>query len=104
MANASPRDVFFIGKELVIVWDDGKEDYIPLETLRRACPCAMCKGERDLMGNLYKGPDRPYTPASFQAISHRKVGGYALQIDWADRHNDGLYSWDNLREIAGTIG
>ena len=60
----------------------------------------MCRGERDILGNLYKGPDRPYTPASFQAVAHRRVGGYALQIDWADRHNDGLYSWDTLREIA----
>ena len=103
MANAAPREVLFIGKELAIVWDDGKEDYIPLETLRRACPCALCKGERDIMGNLYKGPDRPYTPASFQLVGHRRVGGYALQIDWADRHNDGIYSWDTLREIAGGI-
>src|SRR5450755_3358237 len=103
MANLAPTNVLFVGKELVLVWEDGREDYIPLEALRRACPCAMCKGERDIMGNLYKGPDRPYTPASFLALSHRKVGGYALQIDWADRHNDGLYSWDNLREIAGGV-
>ena len=32
---------------------------------------------------------------------HRRVGGYALQIDWADRHNDGIYSWDTLRRLAG---
>ncbi|MEO8432022.1 MAG: DUF971 domain-containing protein [Acidobacteriota bacterium] len=100
MANASPKNVLFVGSELAIVWEDGSEDYIPLEALRRACPCAMCKGERDIMGNLYKGPDRPYTPQSFQALAHRRVGGYALQIDWADRHNDGIYSWDGLREIA----
>ncbi|MDQ2978792.1 MAG: DUF971 domain-containing protein [Acidobacteriota bacterium] len=103
MANASAKDVLLIGNELAVVWDDGREDYIPLETLRRACPCALCRGERDIMGNLYKGPDRPYTPASFLALTHRRVGGYALQIDWADRHNDGIYSWDTLREIAGGV-
>ena len=104
MANEAPKDIVFVGKELAIVWPDGREDYIPLETLRRACPCAMCKGERDIMGNLYKGPERPLTPLSFQVAGHRRVGGYALQIDWADRHNDGIYSWDGLREIARTIG
>ena len=100
MANAAPRDVMIVGNELAIAWTDGREDYISLEILRRACPCAMCKGERDIMGNLYKGPERPYTPLSFQVVAHRRVGGYALQIDWADRHNDGIYSWDNLKEIA----
>ncbi|MEP6768434.1 MAG: DUF971 domain-containing protein [Acidobacteriota bacterium] len=100
MANEAARDVMIVGHELALVWPDGKEAYIPLEALRRACPCAMCKGERDIMGNLYKGPDRPYTPLSFQVTAHRRVGGYALQIDWADRHNDGIYSWDNLKEIA----
>ena len=38
---------------------------------------------------------------SVQAAAHRWVGSYALQIDWGDRHNDGIYSWDTLREIAG---
>jgi DUF971 family protein len=102
MANLAPTNVLFVGNELVLVWEDGREDYIPLEALRRACPCAMCKGERDILGNLYKGPDRPYTPLSFRVAGHRRVGGYALQIDWADRHNDGIYSWDGLRQIAGT--
>ena len=56
---AVPRDVLIVGSELVIVWEDGREDYIALEKLRRACPCAMCRGERDILGNLYKGPERP---------------------------------------------
>ena len=89
-----------VGSDLAIVWEDGREDYIALETLRRNCPCAMCRGERDLLGNVYKGPERPYTAASFQPLRHRRVGGYALQIDWADGHNDGIYSWETLRAIA----
>ena len=100
MAIPVPKDVMVVGRELAIVWEDGREDYISLEKLRRSCPCAMCKGERDILGKLYKGPDRPYTPASFQVAGHRRVGGYALQIDWADRHNDGIYSWETLRRLA----
>ena len=100
MAIPVPRDVLLVGNELVIVWDDGREDYFPLEKLRRACPCAGCKGEKDILGNLYKGPERPLTPRSFQVVSHRPVGGYALQIDWADGHNDGLYSWETLASLA----
>ena len=94
-----PKNVLIIGQELVLVWDDGREDYIALERLRRACPCAMCKGERDLLGNLYRGPERPLT-RSFQAVAHRQVGAYAIQIDWADGHNDGIYSFETLRRIG----
>jgi DUF971 family protein len=100
MASPVPKDILLVGNELVLVWEDGREDYIALEKLRRACPCAMCKGEKDILGNLYKGPDRPYTPASFKPVAHRRVGAYALQIDWADRHNDGIYSWETLKKLA----
>src|SRR5262249_39771635 len=81
MAIEAPRDLMFVGRELAIVWPDGREDYIPLEPLRRNCPCAMCKGEKDIFGNVYKGAERPYTPASFQPVAHRRIGAYALQID-----------------------
>ena len=36
----------------------------------------------------------------FQAVAHRRVGGYALQVDWADGHNDGLYSFETLRRLG----
>ena len=39
-----------VGDELAIAWSDGKENYIPLEKLRKACPCAICQGEPDAMG------------------------------------------------------
>jgi len=100
MAVPVPRNVVAVGNELVIVWEDGREDYLPLEMLRRACPCAMCKGERDLLGNVYRGPQRPLTERSFQLVSHRPVGAYALQITWADGHNDGIYSYETLRSLG----
>jgi DUF971 family protein len=95
-----PKNVLIVGTDLAIVWDDGREDYLPLEALRRACPCAMCKGETDMFGNVYKGQERPYTPRSFQAVAHRPVGAYALQVDWADGHNDGIYSFETLRRLG----
>jgi DUF971 family protein len=100
MSVAPARTILIVGTDLALVWEDGREDYIPLEKLRRACPCAMCKGERDILGNVYRGPQRPLTERSFQAVAHRRVGGYALQIDWADGHNDGIYSWETLKQIA----
>ena len=103
MAISVPRQVILVGHELAIVWDDGREDYFPLEKLRRACPCAGCKGEKDILGNVYRGPDRPLTPRSFEVVTHRNVGSYALQIDWADGHNDGLYSFETLRRLGAEL-
>ena len=95
-----PTNVQQIGNELAIRWDDGVESFIALENLRRACPCAGCKGEMDVLGNLYKGPERPLRPDSFQLKGIAHVGGYALQPQWADGHSTGLYSFDYLRSIA----
>jgi DUF971 family protein len=61
-----PMDIQQIGSELAIKWDDGTESFISLEQLRRHCPCAGCKGEVDVMGNVYRGPERPLSPQSFQ--------------------------------------
>ena len=94
-----PADIQQIGGELAIKWDDGRESFIPLEKLRRHCPCAGCQGERDIMGNLYKGPDQPLTPRSFQLTRIVNVGGYAIQPVWADGHNTGLFSFDYLRGL-----
>lgn len=95
-----PLDIQIIGDELAIRWDNGEECFISLENLRRACPCASCKGETDIMGNLYKNPEVPLTPKAFQLLRFTAVGGYAIQPVWADGHATGLYSFDYLKQIS----
>jgi DUF971 family protein len=95
-----PVDLQQIGPELAIKWDDGGESFIPLEQLRRACPCAACAGERDVMGALHKGPDQPLSPQSFQLKQMANVGGYAIQPVWGDGHASGIFSFDYLRRLA----
>jgi DUF971 family protein len=95
-----PTDIQHIGEELAIKWDDGSESFIPLEKLRRACPCAGCKGEMDVMGNLYKNPERPLSAKAFQLIRLDSIGTYAIQPVWADGHATGIYSFDYLRRVA----
>jgi DUF971 family protein len=93
-------DIQQIGPELAIKWDDGVESFIGLEKLRRHCPCAGCKGEADVLGNLYKNPDRPLTPEALRLVQINSVGGYALQPVWADGHATGLFSYDYLKRIG----
>ena len=95
-----PLDIQPIGDELAIKWEDGSESFIPLQKLRRCCPCAGCKGEVDVMGNLYKNPEKPLSPNSFKLLRLERVGGYAMQPVWADGHQTGLFSFDYLKLVA----
>ena len=95
-----PVDIQTIGQELAIKWDDGAESFVALEKLRRSCPCAGCKGEMDVMGNLYKNPDRPLSPQAFQLLRLETVGGYAILPIWADGHKTGIFAFDYLRKVA----
>ena len=97
-----PEDIQVVGNELAIKWAAGGESFIPLEQLRRACPCAGCQGETDIMGKVYKNPEQKLTTASFQLARFIRVGGYAIQPVWADGHATGIFSFDYLRRLAGT--
>ena len=94
------RNAQLIGNELALAWNDETESYFALEFLRRACPCAACGGEPDVLGNVSR-PQVTYTDQSFQLVSFDLVGGYALQPRWADGHSSGIYSFTYLRR-SGT--
>jgi DUF971 family protein len=95
-----PADIQVVGEELAIKWADGSESFVALALLRRACPCAGCQGERDVLGQLHKAPDQPLSSRSFVLASLVPVGGYALQPVWGDGHATGLYTFDYLKRLA----
>jgi len=97
-----PLDIQHIGNELAVKWEDGAEDFIALDKLRRACPCAGCKGEVDILGNLYKNPEKPLAANAFELVRIFIVGGYAIQPVWADGHNTGIFSFDYLRRLISS--
>ncbi len=96
-----PKNLQLVGSELAILWHDGSESYLPLEFLRRACPCAACGGEPDVLGNVDR-PQVKYGAESFQLQGWGLVGGYALQPRWVDGHRTGIYSYQYLRRLAET--
>lgn len=95
-----PLDIQQIGNELAIKWNDGSESFIPLKQLRRCCPCADCQGETDVMGNVYRNPQRALTARAFQLLRLVQIGGYAIQPVWADGHTTGIFSFDYLKRVA----
>lgn len=94
-----PTTIQQIGDELAIAWSDGSESYLRLEALRRACPCAACGGEPDVMGHVAR-PSVHYTPASFELRGWQMIGGYAVQPTWGDSHGTGLYTFPYLQRLG----
>lgn len=92
-------DAQVVGTELAIRWQDGRESYLPLEVLRRSCPCALCQGESTATASF--APRRKdYTPESFVVRALQPVGGYALQLVWADGHGTGIYPYAYLISLG----
>ena len=50
---------------LLLRWNDGSENSLPLKPLRDNCPCANCAGETDIFGNIYKGPPQRMKKESY---------------------------------------
>jgi len=92
------------GKGLEIDWQDGHRSTWSFTWLRWACPCASCVGERKAE-NRQPGEPKPkpvellpmYAPPADKPGSAQAVGRYAIQFNWMDGHNGGIYSWEYLR-------
>jgi DUF971 family protein len=89
-----------IGNELALKWEDGSESYLSLRDLRLSCPCALCAGERDLLGREHRSPQQ-LTEKSFILKKCQLVGGYALQPTWADGHDTGIFPFTYLKSLRG---
>ena len=94
----SPKNIQVINQTFAIVWVDNREDYFDLEVLRRACPCAGCRGEANVLVAARPAPHN-YTLASFELRGWQFIGSYGMQPQWADGHATGIYSFAYLRQL-----
>lgn len=80
-------------------WSDGFEAFIPLDDLRRNCPCAECTGEQ--IGDIVYSRPKPVKiePGAFDLVDIKPIGNYAIAVKWANGHDTGIYNWEKLREI-----
>ena len=93
------------GAGVDITWADQHQSHYDFSYLREECPCAMCNDRRAKQGSL----DAPAAPASsplpmfkpkVRAQSATQVGNYAVQLNFNDGHNTGIFSYDFLRTIC----
>ncbi len=96
-----PRDIIVESseKKLLIQWGDGHTSVYPFGGLRKNCPCVFCQGGHHAMG-------KPMDPAKFLVDTSDRLkitnltmsGNYAIQIQWSDGHNTGIYRFEYLRD------
>jgi len=84
-------------KYLCIEWSDDTESKISLQKMRELCPCATCLAERHNQSKNYI----PLLLSSQITVSGiEAVGRYAIQINWQDGHNTGIYEYTFLKNLA----
>ena len=95
--STTPTQIRQMGPDaLAIRWRDGHESVYPVRELRLACACAECVDE--WTGDTRLDPSS--IPEDVRPTSIKSVGRYAIQIDWSDGHNTGIYSFEQLRKLA----
>jgi len=92
------HEIDHLDQRLLIDWKDGKHSEFSLAQLRRVCPCAACRTEREQQGS---NPLRilKADPTGVRVVSARLVGTYAIQFDWSDGHNTGIFDFRFLRSL-----
>lgn len=88
---------------LAITWSDGRKSRYPLAFLRKACPCATCRTERESPKSKGSPLSLNILPTNISRATEFEnaglVGKYAIQIQWADGHSTGIYDFRYLRMI-----
>lgn len=87
-------------QRLQVTWADGSQCVYDLAVLRRHCPCATCRTEREQRSEsptsltILKSDPRNIRPTGAKL-----VGRYAIQFEWSDGHNTGIFDFRFLRSL-----
>ncbi|HWL94274.1 MAG TPA: DUF971 domain-containing protein [Phycisphaerae bacterium] len=88
---------------LTIEWADSRRSTYSLAYLRKSCPCAGCRTERETPKPKTSSMSLTVLPENIsravEFANAKLVGKYAIQIEWADGHNTGIYDFRYLRLI-----
>lgn len=98
--TTTPKDLKVQLKEqrLIVEWMDGKRSEFSLDELRRQCPCATCRSERE-QANTNPLRILKADPTGVRVDHAELVGSYAIQFHWSDGHNMGIFDFRLLRSL-----
>lgn len=82
-------------REVLITWSDDSESKYSAAQLRRSCPCASCVNE--WTGKKILDDKNIPDDLTFSTISI--VGRYALNFQFSDGHDTGIFSFAFLHDL-----
>ena len=101
--SVSPVDlkVKISEQRLIVDWKDGVQAEYLFKELRRVCPCATCKTERE------SGSENPLhilkaDPTDLRVVGAKLVGNYAIQFSWSDGHDTGIFDFRFIRSLGAS--
>jgi DUF971 family protein len=96
MSKRIPTDIKLHKKSrlLEVSFNDGAHFQLPCEYLRVFSPSAEVQGHSPEQAVLQVGKEE----VNIESIE--PVGNYAVQLNFDDGHNTGLYSWDTLYDLG----
>jgi len=119
--NSTPEEVKRVvntensdrGDGLLVTWADKQRRFYSSVTLRKFCPCANCREQRG--ETQHEKPLTTPAPTGRSALKVIKatgeeqtnlksiwaVGNYAIGLEWGDRHNTGIYTFEYLGNLEG---
>lgn len=79
---------------VTITFLDGEVARFDLLSLRRGCPCAMCRSQRDKGQIVWP---RTGSPTTLRIEDVELRGAFGLAITWNDGHATGIFPFEPLR-------
>ena len=86
-------------QELRVRWKDGRDSVYSAVTLRKACPCATCRTEREKQSTELLPILKTAPAQNLALVNAQLVGNYALQLFWSDGHDTGIFDYKYLRAL-----
>ena len=101
IAQVTPADIklSLTAQTLAIDWQDGHRSEFALGRLRRVCPCATCRKERDTPPTSLRILNLPAGVDKIEVIDAELMGHYAINLKWSDGHDSGIYDYKFLRAL-----
>jgi DUF971 family protein len=81
---------------LLADWSDGAQTRVRAQILRGLCPCAVCVDE----WTNQRRHDPGKVPAGTTVEGLQRMGHYAVQLAFSDRHATGIFTWATLRQLS----
>ncbi|MEJ2643807.1 MAG: DUF971 domain-containing protein [Gammaproteobacteria bacterium] len=96
MSTPHPTDVQLHQKSRVLelTYEDGSHFELPCEYLRVYSPSAEVRGHGPGQEVLQLGKE------DVNIVNIKPVGNYALQFEFDDKHDTGIYSWELLYDLG----